>query len=491
MTSMPASFWEKQGKKLALKAFREAVENSPAYRNFLRKQEVDPSTIKTIEDFKQKVPIISKTNFLQIYPLNELTGKKFKEIFGICFSSGTTGKPCPFLYKRAMATTIFQGYAGWLDYLFNLFSSEISTLYINAAPLGVWAFGYLMTLFFARILEKYPITYVTPGPDTKMVIKILKEIGKNYDQVIIATTPSLLSKILDDGEEENLKWEGLDLKFILGGEPLTDGFKEYIFSKVDPAKQNPWRIFNVLGTGDASIIGFGFPLAEIIQKIAKEKREFQIELSPQNIPFSVFQYNPMSVFLEEKEGKLLVTSRLGLSPIIRYQIGDGGKIVSFAEMEQKLRSYGYSIEDLLKKEGWRKGYFKWPFLIFFGRIDETVTIFSAAKISVQNLLPLLDMPEAKEIRSFKITGQPDERGEIKLIVFLELKPKIKPTPAELANLENKYQHLVHQVLMRTNIDYRDAYRIDASRTLPLVKLFPYGEGVFKEDSSRPKPKMVI
>jgi len=491
MKTMPASFWEKQSEKLALKTLQEAVEYSPAYRDFLEKEGVDPKSIKTIEEFKQKVPIILKTNFLQFYPIEELVGKKFNEIFGICFSSGSTGKPCPFLYKREMATTIFQGYAGWLDYFFDLFSQKISTLYINAAPLGVWAFGYLMTLFFARVLDKYPVTYLTPGPDSKLVVNILSEMGKHYDQVIIATTPSLLSKIFDEGDEESLKWEEFDLKFVLGGEPLTDGFKGYIFSKVDPERKNPWRILNILGTGDASIVGIGLPVAEIVEKIAREDQKLQSELSSQNIPFSVFQYNPMSVFLEEKEEKLLITSRVGLAPIIRYQIGDGGKIVPFVEMEKKLKSYGYRIEELLKKEGWKKGYFKWPFLVFFGRIDQTVTIFSAAKISAQNLLPLLDMPEAKEIRSFKITGRPDEKGEIKLVVFLELKPKIKPTPTEWVNLENKYRHLVHQVLMKTNIDYQDAYRIDPTRTLPIVKILRYGEGVFEEDLSRPKPKMVI
>jgi len=491
MKTMPASFWEKQGEKLALKVFKEAVENSPAYQDFLKREGVNPNEIKTIEDFKEKVPITSKKNFLQFYPIEKLIGEKFKEILGVCFSSGSTGKPCPFLYKRELTDTIFKGYAGWLDYLFDLFSKKIPTLYLNAAPLGVWAFGYLMTLFFARIVDKYPITYITPGPDSKLVIKILGEMGGNYEQIIIVTTPSILSKIFDEGEEGNFNWKELNVKFVLGGEPLTDGFKEYIFSKIDSERKNPWRIFNVLGTGDASIVGFSLPLAEVVQKVAREDQKFQSELSSQNIPFWIFQYNPLSVFLEEKEGKLLITSNIGLTPIIRYQIGDGGKIVPFLEMKEKLKKHGYDIEELLRKEGWTKGYFKWPFLIFFGRIDQTVTIFSAAKIAVQNLLPLLDLPETKEIRSFKISGQPDEKGNIRLVVFFELKPKIKPTPEELIKLENKYQQLVHQVLIRTNIDYQDAYRIDPSRTLPIVKIFPYNEGVFKEDASRPKPKMVI
>jgi hypothetical protein len=77
------------------------------------------------------------------------------------------------------------------------------------------------------------------------------------------------------------------------------------------------------------------------------------------------------------------------------------------------------------------------------------------------------------------------------VVLLELKPNLKPTPEEMEILERKYRDLIHRILMTTNIDYRDAYRTDPEITLPEVQFFPDGEGVFKEDSSRPKPKMVI
>jgi phenylacetate-CoA ligase len=490
MTSMPASFWEKQNKKLASKAFREAVENSPAYQDFLRKHSIDPSKIKALEDFQKKIPITSKKNFIQQYSLNDLAGNRFKNVFGICFSSGSTGTPVAFLYNREIFFGAFRGWLSWLEFLWEITSSG-PVLFINAAPLGVWSFGYTTSLLFGTLLDKYDITYVTPGLDSQGVIKILKEIGRSYAQVIISTFPSFLRKIFDEGDKEKLEWKKFNLKFQLAGEPLTDGFKNYIFSKVDPARKNPWRIFNLLAAGDAGLIGCGFPLAEMIQKITRENEKFRSMLGINKAPFFIFQYNPLNVFLEEIDGKLLVTSISSISPIIRYQIGDGGKIISFSEMERKLKSCGYNTSDLLRKGGWKKGYFKWPFLIFWGRVDQTVTIFTGAKISPQNLLPLLDEPEAKEIKNFKLTTKIDEKGGVKLAVLLELKPNLKPTSEEMKVLERKYRDLIHRILMTTNIDYRDAYRVDPERTLPEVQFFPDGEGVFKEDSSRPKPKMVI
>ena len=50
MTTMKPGFWEKKGQKMALEVFHQAAKKVPAYQNFLKKQGIDPSTIKTLED---------------------------------------------------------------------------------------------------------------------------------------------------------------------------------------------------------------------------------------------------------------------------------------------------------------------------------------------------------------------------------------------------------------------------------------------------------
>ena len=195
--------------------------------------------------------------------------------------------------------------------------------------------------------------------------------------------------------------------------------------------------------------------------------------------------------MEEKEGDLLVTTTASSMPIIRYKLGDSVKIISFQEMENKLKECGYTIPDLLKKAGWQKGYFKWPFLILQGRSDDMLTIFSGAKISPQNLFPLLDMPEAKEINSFKLTTETEKDFNNRLVVYLELKDNLKPSTQDVINLEKKYQKLVHQCLSKTNIDYQDAYRLNPEMVLPKIKIFPAKQGPFEGDDKRPKKRFVI
>ena len=489
MTTMPASFWEKKSQRMALQTFQEAAKKVPAYQDFLKKNNVNPEEIKTLKDFQEKVPVTSKKNFLHKYPLIDLTDKEFKKIFGICYSSGSTGVPTPFLYRRKIYFSALQGWLSWLDYMWDICSSSNNTLFINAAPLGVWSFGYTTHLLIGRVLKKYNITYITTGCDSQTVLKILKEIGENYSQVIISTIPSLIKKILDEGDEEKIKWEKFNLKLQLAGEYLSEDFQKYILFKIDPEKREVWRIFNLYAAGDTGLIGFTTPLSLLIQKIKKKDKNLNSLLN--DYSFSLFQYNPLSIFLEEKEGDLLVTSSASLIPIIRYRLGDSVKIIPFQKMESKLKEYGYFISDLLKKEGWQKSYFKWPFLMLQGRKDDILTIFSGAKISPQNLFPLLNMPDAKEMNSFKLAIETEQDFNKRLVVYLELKENLKPSTQEVINLEKKYQDLVHQCLLKTNIDYQDAYRINPEIVLPKIKIFPAGQGPFEEDNKRPKKIFVI
>ncbi|MCK5347371.1 MAG: hypothetical protein KAR20_28370, partial [Candidatus Heimdallarchaeota archaeon] len=57
MSRMPAQFWANQAEKKALALFRIAAERIPAYRDFLKKNQVDIRSIKSIDDFKE-LPVI-------------------------------------------------------------------------------------------------------------------------------------------------------------------------------------------------------------------------------------------------------------------------------------------------------------------------------------------------------------------------------------------------------------------------------------------------
>jgi phenylacetate-CoA ligase len=53
-------WWEREGEKKALVTFHQAAQRVPAYKDFLKKHNVNPEKVVTIEDFKQFVPVMTK-----------------------------------------------------------------------------------------------------------------------------------------------------------------------------------------------------------------------------------------------------------------------------------------------------------------------------------------------------------------------------------------------------------------------------------------------
>ena len=59
------------GRQVALSAFRLAAARVPAYRDFLRQHGVDPSRIRTVDDFLT-LPVTDKDSYLRAYPIEDL-----------------------------------------------------------------------------------------------------------------------------------------------------------------------------------------------------------------------------------------------------------------------------------------------------------------------------------------------------------------------------------------------------------------------------------
>jgi len=437
------------------------------------------------------VPIMAKNNYLSQYSLEQLSqGEIKKESFGMCFTSGTTGIPFAMpIWKKNFPSAI-KGFFTYLQFLWEIYSKSKSILFINGLALGSWLAGFFVTLGVADEVKKHNFTLVTPGSDPKMMIEILKRIGKNYDEIIIICYASVLKAFFEEGEKENINWKEFNIKTLTGGEPFFKTLKEDFLNKLDSQRKESWRVIEIFATSDASILGYETPLTILIKEILNKNKQISLEIFNRKMIRTLFQYNSLSVFLEDQKEKILVT-KPGIIPLIRYQIGDLGKVISFEKMKEVLEKEGYNIDDLLKKADWQKGYFKWPFFTYLGRADNMLKIYSGAKVYAENLLGILEKPEAKEIRSFKLTTENDENLNTRLIVYLELKPGLAPSTQELDRLTKKYQKIIHEELFKNNLEYQDAYRLNSEVVLPIVRIFTYGKGIFERDKSKPKTKLLI
>jgi len=131
--------WHQAGEAFALAQFHTAAKRVPAYKQFLKKQKINPHRIKTITDFEQ-VPFIDKKNYIDVYPLSErIINGAFKNSLVINASSGTTGTPYFWPYGK---DNFQDGAAIHEVILRDMFAiKKYTTLLIITFGMGTWVAG--------------------------------------------------------------------------------------------------------------------------------------------------------------------------------------------------------------------------------------------------------------------------------------------------------------------------------------------------------------
>jgi phenylacetate-CoA ligase len=480
LSHMPASFWEKQGRKKALVIFYEAVKKVPAYRKFLKEKGVNPAQIKTFEDFREKVPLTDKENYILKYSLKELCWEgELNKMYTIYTSSGSTGEPN--FWPRLPQQDLFLPKYWKLFFIQNWGIDKKSTLFVVTMALGNWIAGELVSSITKRLAieGKYNFTVATPGSDINQILTIIKGLGEYYEQIILVAYPSLVKSILEKGKELGINWKKLNIKFWLGGESFAQSWYKFIIQEIIGNGKPTLDMFvNVYGTADVGGIGFGSPLVNIITKIAMEDEKLFKTLFGETLQFpSLVQVNPLVYFVEEIENEIVVTYKGGI-PLIRYNLLDQGKIWSYSEMIEIIKEHGYDVINLLFQEGYpQEKIWKWPFLYIKGRTGNVISIIGA-NVYPENIEAALYTEETKEINSFRLKVDTDKEGNTHFYILVELKKGIYPSPEKKQQLEKKYHDIFLNKLLEVNTDYKKSFEEDRKTADPIIKIYRFGEGPF-------------
>jgi phenylacetate-CoA ligase len=469
-------FLEKEGEKRALKLFKEVSQKIPAYKDFLKKHKINPKRIKTIKDFK-KLPITTKKNYLKKYPLSSLFYKnKFSTLDLISVSSGSTGKP--FFWPRESYLEFETTYLHEL-FLKNFFEiDKLSTLLIIGYSMGIYVAGVFTLNACLRLAQKgYPLTVISPGINKNEILRIIKELGNKYSQIILTGYPPFVKDIIDLGEEYKINWKKIKMKFIFGAEGFSENWRNYILKKV--GSKNPLKdSMNTYGSADAAILGHETPLTILIRRLAsKNKKLNQALFNDSRLP-SLHQYYPFLKFFEVNEkGELIFTTQGGL-PLIRYNIGDQGGIISFFQMMRILAQYGYSqswIKQTLKKYKANHLLWKLPFVYLFGRADFTVSLYGV-KIYPENIKSALESKFLNNICSGKFIMSTEYRKnqDQYLSINIELLKGIKPTK----KLLEKITRVLVNKLRKVNLEYNRLFEAIGPKAIPQITLSMYGESKY-------------
>lgn len=475
--------WIKNGEERALELFHEMSKRVPAYKDFLAKNNVNPDSIKTIEDFKQ-LPTVDKNNYLRQYKLSDLcwNGELKEESWVISTTSGSTGEP--FYFPRTNEQD-WQYAATAEMYLLNNFNiDKKSTLYIDGFAMGAWIGGLFTYQAIKHVANrgKYKLSIITPGIFKKEIIKAVRNLGHNYDQVIIGGYPPFVKATIDEGIEEGLDWKEYKLGFIFSAEGFNESFRDYVIEAT--GLTDSYRdTLNHYGTVDLGTMSHETPIAILIRRLAlKHKSLFKtIFKDVYKLP-TLTQYMPEMFYFEDINGHLLCSAFSGL-PLVRYDLKDNGGVFTWRDIQKQFESEGIDLLKEAKQAGIEDTIMNLPFVYVYERADFVVKLYGANIYpeTIRKALQHTDLTESVTGR-FTMMIQFDKRHN----QFLELNVELKHMVKKSNELKRDIQEIIVHRLLKENSEYKSNYKEAPQRQMPEIVLWEYENPLYFQSGVKQK-----
>jgi phenylacetate-CoA ligase len=445
-----------------LALFHDVAATVPAYKAFLAEQQIDPTTIQTFDDF-QNLPLITKQNYHTRHALPELCRQGQLEMCDmIAVSSGSTGKPTfwpRFFTDELQIATRFE------QIFHDSFHCDThSTLAVICFSLGTWVGGIYTTNCCRYLASKgYPITVIAPGNNKTEILRVVQELGVNFDQIVLLGYPPFLKDVIDTGIVQQIEWQKYHTKLVMAGEVFSEEWRDLLAERV--GSKNPcYDSAALYGTADAGVLGNETPLSICIRRFLASHPDAAKALFGEFRLPTLVQYDPLSRFFEVVEGTLLFSGDNGI-PLVRYHINDTGGIITYDAMLEFLTQWGFDPVAELAGRGVRP----LPFVYVFGR-DFTVSYFGA-NIYPENVAVGLEQPVISSWVTGKFVLQVKEDTDKNrfLSVIVELAPNIEGD-------EEKRQAIADSILcqlLRLNSEF--ANYVPQEYQTPQVVLTPMGD----------------
>jgi phenylacetate-CoA ligase len=463
------SSWLKRGETMALNLFNEMSVRVPAYRDMLKKHDINPAQIKNAADLKH-LPLLDKDNYLRAYSREDLCwdGHFNDQSWVISSTSGSTGLPYYFPRKDLQDDQYALTAELYLRSNFNI--HKLKTLYIDAFAMGVWIGGLFTYEAVKKVAERgYNLSIITPGINKSEVIKAIKNLGDDFDQVIIGCYPPVLKDIVDDGIAEGLDWKKYKVGFVFSAEGFSENFRDYIIEKAGLSE--PYiSTLNHYGTVDLGTMSHETPLAIWLRRLAVSDPQIYDAVFGQvhRLP-TLTQYLPELFYFEEEGGNLLCSSYSGI-PLLRYDLKDHGGVFSLQEISIKLEGMGINITEELKKAGIAETIWNLPFVYLYERSDFSVS-FLGFQVYPE---PIRKAAHKREVQNY-ITGkftmivEYDGKNQQTLQIHIELKSGQQPT----SKLQNLVEKLIIDQLKEDNSIYKMNYDQMPERVKPVISFWEY------------------
>ncbi|MGC8776010.1 MAG: phenylacetate--CoA ligase family protein [Minisyncoccia bacterium] len=447
-----AEFWLDLGKNQFDKLIKFILDSTPAYRQFLKDNGINPQKIKGFEDLKN-LPLMNKNiylkkyNYLDLFPFRNISSKT------VSATSGSTGEP--FYFPRGENLDEQYKYVSEI-FLKNQWEvDKLNTLEIICFGLGLWIGG----IYTNKVVDElrkdgYKITVAPVGTNKFFVLKTFKNLAKFYDQIILVGYPPFIKDLADEFDLDGVNFKNYKIRILNAAEGFSEKFREYIAKKFNLTNKLNDNI-NIYGSVELGGMANETAFSNLIRSIVVEKDKIfkNIFKEANRIP-TLAQYHPYIVWFEEKDGSILASGYGDSIPLLRYAFPDRGGVITFDEMVKKLKDSGIDIFEKAKKYGFSNKILKLPFVYVYERSDFAVSLVGINLYPEYIKIALFNKDLQKKLTGkFSMEVIYTSNYSQKLHIHIELKKNQKPS----LKLKEKTKKEIIKSLLKNSTEYNHLY----------------------------------
>ena len=438
--------------------YEDACKTVPAYKVVCREHGDPKVEVHGLDPDLSVIPVTDKESYVKRFTIEERCkgGRLPSRGVVIDESSGTSGDANNWVRGPAERDDGRKLLHIGMDQVF----PDEQLFVINAFALGPWATGMNVSMSMVDVA-----IIKSTGPDIQKIINTLRQFGDGY-RYLICGYPPFLKRLVDSDE---LDLTAYRVAAVVGGEGMSESLRDYLLRGFD-------RVYSSFGASDLEInIAAENDFTIALRRLLRERPEIgqALGLPGQSLPM-IFQFNPLDYYIEvNDEGELVISiCRLDtVSPKIRYNLHDSGRVIRFPGLRTVLERFAIAPGDL------HTHYLDLPLLFHYGRSDSTVAFYGANIGPADVQEAVYGIPRLQElVSSFALLVGEDEEANKTLALAFELAPdRNAPPAADEAALRAQ----VLDALARVNQDYREAARFIPPGREPTIEFHGPEQGPFE------------
>lgn len=453
-----------KGLKNAIKLAKKAANGTTAYRTFLKQKKINFNINSETKFFK--LPVLDKTNYIKKNSISHLTLNHTVPSV-VYASSGSSGKPTFWAKGEPQEKIGAEIHELIFSNIFG-FKKDEPTLVIICFSMGVWVAGNF-TLACCKLMAKngYKISSLTTGIEKTDIFFALENLAKEFKNVVLAGYPPFIMDIISESKSKQINLPK-NLKILTSGDKFSEKFRDRLIELAglsDPLSS----VISLYGSADVGPMGFETPLTIFLRREAQKNNVLKQTLFGETAELPSFlQYNPHHIFFENINDELVLTADAGI-PLVRYNIHDQGRLLSFKQVQEIISSLGLTKQ----AETHGLGLWEFPFLIKTGRTDVAVNFYALNILPEHIQASLQDKQIFKKLNGnfFAYHKMIKNHAQEELGLIVETKNKRLPGK----KFAKKIQTSFVKTLTSLSLEFRKLYQTIGSRALPKIMVIKPGD----------------